>query len=240
MVECEVVEAYFEINGFLARKNPSPPLGIGRKNIDPLPEFTVYNPKTDQNSDKLGFRLFSGDLMQVHSAQIFVLGWENTSFSNSLLSSEPRLVKFLRQEVDASRMGLSEQEPDNPQNHPFSNSLLSSEPRLVKFLRQEVDASRMGLSEQEPDNRQNHPLRVIVVPALPARPDRMNVVEQHFRKQGVRGVLTLKSILENLFRQTLPSKLQLGGGHILHLLQMLKSYDLFRDPQVDMFLDNQI
>jgi len=201
MVECEVVEAYFEINGFLARKNPSPPLGIGRKNIDPLPEFTVYNPKTDQNSDKLGFRLFSGDLMQVHSAQIFVLGWENTSFSNSLLSSEPRLVKFLRQEVDASRMGLSEQEPDNPQNHP---------------------------------------LRVIVVPALPARPDRMNVVEQHFRKQGVRGVLTLKSILENLFRQTLPSKLQLGGGHILHLLQMLKSYDLFRDPQVDMFLDNQI
>jgi len=196
-----VVEAYFEINGFLARKNPSPPLGIGRKNIDPLPEFTVYNPKTDQNSDKLGFRLFSGDLMQVHSAQIFVLGWENTSFSNSLLSSEPR---------------------------------------LVKFLRQEVDASRMGLSEQEPDNRQNHPLRVIVVPALPARPDRMNVVEQHFRKQGVRGVLTLKSILENLFRQTLPSKLQLGGGHILHLLQMLKSYDLFRDPQVDMFLDNQI
>jgi len=201
MVECEVVEAYFEINGFLARKNPSPPLGIGRKNIDPLPEFTVYNPKTDQNSDKLGFRLFSGDLMQVHSAQIFVLGWENTSFSNSLLSSEPRLVKFLRQEVDASRMGLSEQEPVNPQNHP---------------------------------------LRVIVVPALPARPDRMNVVEQHFRKQGVRGVLTLKSILENLFRQTLPSKLQLGGGHILHLLQMLKSYDLFRDPQVDMFLDNQI
>lgn len=201
MVECEVVEAYFEINGFLARKNPSPPLGIGRKNIDPLPEFTVYNPKTDQNSDKLGFRLFSGDLMQVHSAQIFVLGWENTSFSNSLLSSEPR---------------------------------------LVKFLRQEVDASRMGLSEQEPVNQQNHPLRVIVVPALPARPDRMNVVEQHFRKQGVRGVLTLKSILENLFRQTLPSKLQLGGGHILHLLQMLKSYDLFRDPQVDMFLDNQI
>jgi len=201
MVECEVVEAYFEINGFLARKNPSPPLGIGRKNIDPLPEFTVYNPKTDQNSDKLGFRLFSGDLMQVHSAQIFVLGWEHTSFSNSLLSSEPRLVKFLRQEVDASRMGLSEQEPVNPQNHP---------------------------------------LRVIVVPALPARPDRMNVVEQHFRKQGVRGVLTLKSILENLFRQTLPSKLQLGGGHILHLLQMLKSYDLFRDPQVDMFLDNQI
>jgi len=201
MVECEVVEAYFEINGFLARKNPSPPLGIGRKNIDPLPEFTVYNPKTDQNSDKLGFRLFSGDLMQVHSAQIFVLGWENTSFSNSLLSSEPRLVKFLRQEVDASRMGWSEQEPDKPQNHR---------------------------------------LRVIVVPALPAGVDRMNAVEQHFRKQGVQGVLTLKSILENLFRQTLPSKLQLGGGHILHLLQMLKSYDLFRDPQVDMFSDNQI
>ena len=201
MVECEVVEAYFEINGFLARKNPSPPLAVGRKNIDPLPEFTVYNPKTGQNSEKLGFRLFSGDLMQVHSAQVFVLGWENTSFSNSLLSSEPR---------------------------------------LVKFLRQEVDASRIGWSEQEPDNAQNHPLRVLVVPALPVGLDRMNAVEQHLRKQGVQGVLTLKSIIENLFRQTLPSKLQLGGGHILQLLQMLKSYDLFRDPQVDMFEDNKI
>ena len=201
MVECDVVEAYFEINGFLVRKNPSPSLSVGRKNIDPLPEFTVYNPKTEQNSDKLGFRLFSGDLMQVHSAQVFVLGWENTSFSNTLLSSEPR---------------------------------------LVKFLRQEVDASRMVWSENEPDNAQNHPLRVIVVPALPGGLDRMNTVEHHLRKQGVEGVMTLKSILENLFRQTLPSKLQLGGGHILHLLQMLKSYDLFRDPQVDMFADNQI
>jgi hypothetical protein len=201
MVECEVVEAYFEINGFLARKNPSPLLAVGRKNIDPLTEFTVYNPKTGQNSEKLGFRLFSGDLMQVHYAQVFVLGWENTSFSNSLLSSEPR---------------------------------------LVKFLRQEVDASRMVWSKQEPDNAQNHPLRVLVVPALPAGLDRMNAVEQHLRKQGVQGVLTLKSILENLFRQTLPSKLQFGGGHILHLLQMLKSYDLFRDPQVNMFEDNQI
>ena len=201
MVECEVVEAYFEINGFLARKNPSLPLAAGRKKIDPLPEFTVYNPKTGQNSDKLGFRLFSADLMQVHSAQVFVLGWENTSFSNSLLSSEPR---------------------------------------LVKFLRQEVDASRIGCSEQEPDNAQNHPLRVLVVPALPVGLDRMNAVEQHLRKQGVQGVLTLKSIIENLFRQTLPSKLQLGGGHILQLLQMLKSYDLFRDPQVDMFEDNKI
>jgi len=183
----------------LVRKNPSPSLSVGRKNIDPLPEFTVYNPKTDQNSDKLGFRLFSGDLMQVHSAQVFVLGWENTSFSNSLLSSETR---------------------------------------LVKFLRLEVDATRMGLSEKLPDNAQNHPLRILVVPALPAGLDRMNAVEQHLRKQGIQGVLTLKSILENLFRQTLPSKLQLGGGHILHLLQMLKSYDLFRDPQVSMFADD--
>jgi len=126
------------------------------------------------------------------------------------------------------------------ENTSFSNTLLYSEPRLVKFLRQEVDASRVMWSEHELDNVQNHPLRVIVVPALPAGLDKMNTVEHHLRKQGVEGVMTLKSILENLFRQTLPSKLQFGGGHILHLLQMLKSYDLFRDPQVDMFEDNQI
>ena len=199
MVECDLVEAYFEMNGFLARKNHPPITKLSRKNHEPFPQFTVFNPKAQESSRKLGFRLFSGDLMQVQSAQVFVMGWENTSFSNSLLNSDAKLLKFLKQEINSEKLSLPDQ---------HGNEYTVSTDDLMK---------------------------VIVVPSLPVGLDRMKVLEEYLKQIGLQGILTLKSILENLFRQALPSKLQMGGGEILHLLQMIKSYQLFRDPQVDIF-----
>jgi len=204
MVECDLVEAYFEINGFLARKNHKPGPKPTRKNMEPFPQFTVFNPKAQPSRRELGFRLFSGDLMQVQSAEVIVLGWENTYFTNSLLNSDAKLLKFLKQEIDPERLG-------------FNDSLIDDD-----------SLSADGL------------MKVMVVPALPAGLDRMRLLEEHLRKLGLHGILTLKSILENLFRQTLPNKLQMGGGEILHLLQMIKSYQLFRDPQGDIFDSSKI
>jgi len=204
MVECDLVEAYFEINGFLARKNHKPGHKPNRKNIEPFPQFTVFNPKAQESQRELGFRLFSGDLMQVKSAQVIVLGWENTAFTNSLLNSDAKLLKFFKQEIDPERLGF----------HESSNN--------------EDSLSADGL------------MKVMVVPALPVGLDRMKLLEEHLRKLGLHGILTLKSIFENLFRQALPDKLQAGGGEILHLLQMIKSYHLFRDPQGDIFDSSKI
>ena len=134
--------------------------------------------------------------MQVQSAEVIVLGWENTSFTNSLLNSDAKLLKFLKQEIDPERLG-------------FNDSLIDDDSLSADGLR-----------------------KVMVVPALPAGLDRMRLLEEHLRKLGLHGILTLKSILENLFRQTLPNKLQMGGGEILHLLQMIKSYQLFVTPRV--------
>jgi hypothetical protein len=50
----------------------------------------------------------------------------------------------------------------------------------------------------------------------------------------VDGVLTLRSILENLLRQTSPSHSFLNQG-VFHMLKLLKAYDLVKEPQLDMF-----
>ena len=56
------------------------------------------------------------------------------------------------------------------------------------------------------------------------------------KSSGVDGVLTMRSILENLLRQTSPSHSFLNQG-IFHMLKLLKAYDLVKEPQLDMFED---
>ena len=98
------MEAYFESNGFLVRQAGKPNDSEIKKKSLPLPTIAVLNPAVQSSDTNLSFRLFTGDLKGVRSALVSRLGWENSSFSNSILNSDAKLMKFFKQEVNQERI----------------------------------------------------------------------------------------------------------------------------------------
>ena len=84
-IERKVIEAYFESNGFLVRQAGESQPETGKKKFSPLPTIAVFNPTKSENTEKLSFRIFTGDLSNIRSALVSLLGWDNTTFSNDCL-----------------------------------------------------------------------------------------------------------------------------------------------------------
>ena len=100
------MEAYFESNGFLVRQAGKPNDSEIKTKSLPLPTIAVLNPAVQSSDPNLSFRLFTGDLKGVRSALVSRLGWENSSFSNSILNSDAKLMKFFKQEVTQERISM--------------------------------------------------------------------------------------------------------------------------------------
>jgi len=75
---------------------------------------------------------------------------------------------------------------------------------------------------------------LLVVPALPRSEGKLGETFSYFKGLGLDGVFTLRSLLENLLRQSLPSK-SYHGKSIFQVLQLMKAYELIREPQLEMF-----
>lgn len=201
MIEQDLVEAYFESNGFLVRQasvfcSPSNTL---KKKFELLPLITVLNPRASHDDKPQNTRLFSADLSKIHSARVATLGWANSSFSLASLSSDVRLMKFFKQELEINRI-----------NDSFS------------------------VDNRWQDSGITDSLKVLVVPALPTGEDRINKLNQLFESLQVSGVLTMRSILENLLRQSQASG-NYEGHQVLQILRLVKAYGLSRDPQLEIF-----
>ena len=192
-VEDDLVRAYFEANGFWV-KCCKGAYENSKKSV--LSLFEVLNSSNPENKQDISFRLFSGDLTRIRSAYVCLLGWEDSFFSNELLTSDAKLVKFLRKEVDPQRIELSRSQMPNPAKE--------------KLL-------------------------ILVVPALPKSESRSLEIYDSLRKSGVRGVLTLSSILENLLRKS-PGNIDTNGSPVYHLLKILRAYGLATEPQLDIFV----
>ena len=203
MIEQDLVEAYFECNGFLVRQAPisSKPLK-NKKKLGILPVISVLNPRVPQNEKPMSPRLFSADIARVHSARVATLGWWNSNFSPAYLTSEVQLVKFFKQELD--------------------------ENRIHACFTMDTPGEDSGISDS---------LKIIVVPALPKDTDRLKKVYQQLENSKIQGVLTMRSILENLLRQTQPL-LNYEGHEVLQTLRLVKTYGLSKDPQLEIFEDD--
>lgn len=199
MVEEELVEAYFENNGFLVRKCPPSPLKSLRRKLDPLPAIAVMNPRVSENDLNMNTRLFSADLERIRCALVGVLGWGNSAFTPAVLSSDAQLEKFFRQELEESRIAAC-----------FSDGAESLQAGMGDFL------------------------KLLIVPALPVAQERLNKVSSLLERLGVNGVLTLRSILENLLRRSSPGA-EADGRSVLQAFRLIKAYGLTKDPQLEIF-----
>lgn len=198
-IERKVIEAYFESNGFLVRQAGESQPETGKKKFSPLPTIAVFNPTKSENTEDLSFRIFTGDLSNIRSALVSLLGWDNTTFSNDCLSSDTRLSKFFKNEAISERLSIG-----------FQPSPFLAESGMGDFL------------------------RLLIIPSFPRNEQKIKILTDSLKFAGVDGVLTLRSILENLLRQTSPSHSFLNQG-VFHMLKLLKAYDLVKEPQLDMF-----
>ena len=199
MVEQDLVEAYFEVNGFLVHSAGNSAITLTKRKFDPLTSIVVMNPRLNDNSLDSGVRLFSGDLQKIRTGIVGILGWTNSSFSPAVISNDTRQVKFLKQHLSKERV-------DDCFNR--------------NFPIWEGDRSSF--------------LKLLVVPSLPADNGKMKEALEFVRSLGVEGVLTLRSILENLFRQTSPNLVK-DLSSVFQIIGLIKAYGLAKDPQMEIF-----
>lgn len=198
-IEHDLMEAYFESNGFLVRRAGRVESVVSRKKQDSLLTLAIFNPAVLQNSSSLSHRLYTGDLIQIRAALVSLIGWGNTDFTIGMLNNDGLLVKFFKKEVRDDRI----------------QSGFAPGPELAE--------SGMGSF-----------LRLLVVPALPRNETKAGEVFTILQDIGVDGVLTLRSMIENLLKQTEPSKVYTGKP-FFQVLKLLKAYELAKEPQLEMF-----
>jgi hypothetical protein len=198
-LENDLVEAYFESNGFLVRQVVSTDSLSVRKRYVPLQTMAIFNPIVVNNANSLGFRLYTSDLRNIRSGIVSLLGWGNSEFANGMLNNDAMLVKYFKKELKDNRIESS-----------FSENPTNSQIGMGSFL------------------------RLLIVPALPRSESKISEVFSMLQKIQVDGVLTLRSILENLLKQSdsVNSKL---GKPFFQLINLLKAYELAREPQLEMF-----
>ncbi len=115
-------------------------------------------------------------------------------------------------------------------------AILKSPVRLLDFLKKEVlNQTESLFAVEEGELEDAAPYRkVLVLPGLPtAEPQRSECIE-HFKEQGVDGVIAFSTILEDLLRHVEVNH-SYQKSELLQLVRVLKVYDMVQAPQMRLF-----
>ncbi len=198
-VEYDLMEAYFESNGFLVRQAGKPDAISVKKNQQVLMTLAIFNPSIPSNLPTAGFRFYTSDLVKIRAGLVSLIGWGNSDFTNGMLNNDSSLLKFFKKEAKGNRLEAS----------------FNPGPELAE--------SGMGSF-----------LRLLVVPALPRNEAKIGEVFGILKEAGVDGILTLRAMLENLLRQSEPTKIYTRKP-FFQVLKLMKAYELAKEPQLEMF-----
>ena len=192
-VECDLIRAYFEENGFWVRLHEF--ASEISKTKSHFPFFEIFRSTSVSSDQEKRFRLFTGDLARYDSSVFGLIDWQVSGFSPDLLSNDVRLIKFFRKQIDNQKALWGGKDLKN----------LMKEDQLK-----------------------------LIVPALPKSENKTKYLFELLRANGINGVLTMSSVLENLLRNV-PGKPESRGNPTIHLLKLLKLYGLATEPQLDIF-----
>lgn len=192
-VECDLIRAYFEENGFWVRLHEF--ASEISKTKSHFPFFEIFRSTSVSSDQEKRFRLFTSDLARYDSSVFGLIDWQVSGFSPDLLSNDVRLIKFFRKQIDNQKALWGGKDLKN----------LMKEDQLK-----------------------------LIVPALPKSENKTKDLFELLRANGINGVLTMSSVLENLLRNV-PGKPESRGNPTIHLLKLLKLYGLATEPQLDIF-----
>ena len=111
----------------------------------------------------------------------------------------------------------------------FSTALLTHSPEIFRFVEPKVfqQAARAFGTD-------GAPLKILVVPALPqAVPAREESITL-LRSKGIDAVIPFRTMLTDLVRETEVNR-NYQKSDLLQIIRILKNYDFFKEPQLELF-----
>ena len=122
----------------------------------------------------------------------------------------------------------------------FTPAMLKSSPEIFTFLAENVIKEASRFFPVDPDEPGNHPdiTKILVLPGLPTvEPFRTQSV-QMLKERGVDAIVSFRTMLLDII-----DKVEINRNYrksdTLQLLRILKTYDLLKDPQLDLLSDRQ-
>jgi hypothetical protein len=111
----------------------------------------------------------------------------------------------------------------------FSPAVLANAPEIFRSLTPEaLKRAAQQFSDDAPY------LNLLVVPALPHDAESRDQSIELLRAKGFGGVIPFRSILTDLISRIEPNR-NYQKSDLLQTLRILKNYDFFRDPQMELF-----
>ena len=111
----------------------------------------------------------------------------------------------------------------------FSTARLTSAPKIFHFVEPKIfeQAARAF-------GKDGTPLKILVVPALPQNPQGRLESIALLRSKGIDAVLPFHTMLADLIKETEVNR-NYQKSDLLQLIRILKNYDLFKEPQLELF-----
>ena len=110
-----------------------------------------------------------------------------------------------------------------------SPARLANAPEILRFVEPKVFQQAVKAFGQD-----GTPLKILVVPALPQAEQAREETIAFLRSKGVDAVLPFRTILADLL-----DKIEVNRNYqksdLLQMIRILKNYDFFRDPQMELF-----
>jgi len=157
----------------------------------------------------------------------------NPLVTENILGQNPRLFTGDLKKIRSATVAILGWSNSN-----FSHAELTSDAKLFKFLNHEINPQRIDDSflchTDESGLGIGSDLRILVVPALPIGAERMRKFITKIKDLRIAGVLTLRSILENLLWQA-PMIDPMNDRDVFQFLHLMRAYDLSKNPQLEIF-----
>lgn len=122
----------------------------------------------------------------------------------------------------------------------FTPRMLKQSNKIFDFLKKDVlDAVEKYFAEDEDLIGKVDPVsRILVLPGLPSTEPHREESIQLLRENGIDFIITFRTILENLL-QGIEANYSYQKSEALHLLRLLKIYDMVKAPQLELFSDDR-
>ncbi|MCX6926533.1 MAG: hypothetical protein NT154_25485 [Verrucomicrobia bacterium] len=111
----------------------------------------------------------------------------------------------------------------------FSSAVLTHSPEIYRFVEsQEFQQAVRTFSKD------GTPLKILVVPALPQLAEAREESIAMLRSKGVDAVIPFRTMLTDLVNETEVNR-NYQKSDLLQIIRILKNYDFFKEPQLDLF-----
>jgi hypothetical protein len=111
----------------------------------------------------------------------------------------------------------------------FSPGTIKDWPDAFRFVEPKVFQQAARAFGQE-----GAPLKILVVPALPHDPPARDQSIALLRSKGIEAVIPFHSMLSDLVRYTEINR-NYQKSDLLQIIRILKNYDFFKEPQMELF-----